>query len=100
MRRGLKHPPPKLGPICHLASNRSPMRRGLKRISTDAMRSAQSRFKPIPDEEGTETSCCVSANAHLRAACFKPIPDEEGTETQFKLPRFLLAVFELQTDPR
>ena len=37
------------------------------------------RFKPIPDEEGTETRPRV---VRTRAAIrFKPIPDEEGTET-------------------
>ena len=38
-------------------------------------------FKPIPDEEGTETADCESDGSH-RSRCFKPIPDEEGTETR------------------
>ncbi len=36
-------------------------------------------FKPIPDEEGTETS--LSCDKEPRRNGFKPIPDEEGTET-------------------
>ena len=37
------------------ASNRSPMRRGLKRLTESTCRVRNLRFKPIPDEEGTET---------------------------------------------
>ena len=39
-----------------IASNRSPMRRGLKHIHMRACVSDSLGFKPIPDEEGTETS--------------------------------------------
>ena len=38
------------------------------------------RFKPIPDEEGTETRAAVLKFATAWFS-FKPIPDEEGTET-------------------
>ena len=39
-----------------VASNRSPMRRGLKpEWRDDGGRGRKARFKPIPDEEGTET---------------------------------------------
>ncbi len=37
------------------ASNRSPMRRGLKHESPSNDARRNSCFKPIPDEEGTET---------------------------------------------
>ncbi len=37
-------------------------------------------FKPIPDEEGTETSRYPRCPGRDRFG-FKPIPDEEGTET-------------------
>ena len=37
-------------------------------------------FKPIPDEEGTETTS--SGLTRWRPPRFKPIPDEEGTETK------------------
>ena len=39
-----------------------------------------SRFKPIPDEEGTETNLTYSVVSYPLVR-FKPIPDEEGTET-------------------
>ena len=39
-------------------------------------------FKPIPDEEGTETRERGQLAESL--ACFKPIPDEEGTETAIR----------------
>ncbi|MGC2495225.1 MAG: hypothetical protein WA410_20480, partial [Candidatus Binatus sp.] len=60
------------------ASNRSPMRRGLKRRGTLRDDLVRAGFKPIPDEEGTETPRpCASVGTVAR---FKPIPDEEGTE--------------------
>ena len=37
-------------------------------------------FKPIPDEEGTETFSSSSL-LNRQSERFKPIPDEEGTET-------------------
>ena len=39
-----------------------------------------SGFKPIPDEEGTET-CSGTSSSDAAIRSFKPIPDEEGTET-------------------
>ncbi len=62
------------------ASNRSPMRRGLKRNSQMFAMLLLPSFKPIPDEEGTETEI-VAASQRYEIAGFKPIPDEEGTET-------------------
>ncbi len=38
-------------------------------------------FKPIPDEEGTETQRPESRESNITSR-FKPIPDEEGTETE------------------
>ena len=64
-----------------LASNRSPMRRGLKRACLPAMQVGPSGFKPIPDEEGTETRAHAGRILHGNFERFKPIPDEEGTET-------------------
>jgi hypothetical protein len=40
---------------------------------------AAAGFKPIPDEEGTET--LLGIKCHWESPGFKPIPDEEGTET-------------------
>ena len=40
-------------------------------------------FKPIPDEEGTETSMVAMGQVEVWHPGFKPIPDEEGTETMF-----------------
>ena len=40
----------------------------------------QGCFKPIPDEEGTETPQRRSKTT-VCSSRFKPIPDEEGTET-------------------
>ena len=103
------------------------MRRGLKRDLKNHERAGVGSFKPIPDEEGTETSekrhaaqraqtpasnrspmrrglKRIGANRGLRGRlglCFKPIPDEEGTETwQLELLLELLHQCELQTDPR
>ena len=39
-------------------------------------------FKPIPDEEGTETLLLPGLRPLQEG--FKPIPDEEGTETRWK----------------
>ena len=61
------------------ASNRSPMRRGLKQAITYKSISNVRRFKPIPDEEGTETRRAPGRRS--AESGFKPIPDEEGTET-------------------
>ena len=96
------------------------MRRGLKPTSIALSTHAVSSFKPIPDEEGTETSCSIASRvgspsfkpipdeegtetgAHCAdtamPCCFKPIPDEEGTETS--QPGHESAVHPLQTDPR
>ena len=57
------------------------MRRGLKRESSGCDRYAAMRFKPIPDEEGTETTHRARRCTSMRQR-FKPIPDEEGTETR------------------
>ena len=57
------------------------MRRGLKQIHRRVLRlEVLGRFKPIPDEEGTETYKLERCRAHHTR--FKPIPDEEGTETK------------------
>ena len=48
-----------------------------------AVASRSMRFKPIPDEEGTETRN-PAANCRSTTSCFKPIPDEEGTETAIR----------------
>ena len=39
-------------------------------------------FKPIPDEEGTETRSNAYDVSRATVIGFKPIPDEEGTETR------------------
>ena len=58
------------------------MRRGLKPNQLCAVDERYERcFKPIPDEEGTETALIVG-NALTCTTGFKPIPDEEGTETR------------------
>ncbi len=55
------------------------------------------RFKPIPDEEGTET--LVTRKLSGCPLGFKPIPDEEGTET-ISLVLISHSRLTLQTDPR
>ena len=64
MRRGLKH---RDRAACRLlseaASNRSPMRRGLKPELPAHRRLKPERFKPIPDEEGTETVLAEAARS-------------------------------------
>ena len=55
------------------------MRRGLKRLVPIPERMRSLCFKPIPDEEGTETAQPGRDCAQQHG--FKPIPDEEGTET-------------------
>ena len=73
------------------------MRRGLKRGNQYQCADEYGCFKPIPDEEGTETArFTYGANAGVG---FKPIPDEEGTETRARHDAHR-ARFELQTDPR
>ena len=73
------------------------MRRGLKLeiVPDDVL--WPTGFKPIPDEEGTETR----KSRHLQRwkRRFKPIPDEEGTETQ-AFHRRADGSMRLQTDPR
>ena len=56
------------------------MRRGLKQAAALRHVRRHRRFKPIPDEEGTET---LTGRVHHEQMPrgFKPIPDEEGTET-------------------
>ena len=54
-------------------------------------------FKPIPDEEGTETFAARIDDSG--APRFKPIPDEEGTETAASAYRRSSGC-RLQTDPR
>jgi hypothetical protein len=56
------------------------------------------RFKPIPDEEGTETGK-TSLAIRARSTRFKPIPDEEGTET-ITYWYGKVGKYALQTDPR
>ena len=57
------------------------MRRGLKRIlSPGSLCPSHPGFKPIPDEEGTETNE-RQRYERGKSFSFKPIPDEEGTET-------------------
>ena len=76
------------------------MRRGLKLLPVAGdVTIEQLRFKPIPDEEGTET---VIGGWCLEPAIesFKPIPDEEGTETCNCLNSQALLSGTLQTDPR
>ncbi len=76
------------------------MRRGLKHAHRAGAISLWACFKPIPDEEGTET-LLLGTQVVLHAARFKPIPDEEGTETLNLRVRLLCAhVRVLQTDPR
>ena len=80
MRRGLKRIKEHTGDrALRQASNRSPMRRGLKPCRRSGSGAASFCFKPIPDEEGTETR--DGPRAIDLAGRFKPIPDEEGTET-------------------
>ena len=57
-------------------------------------------FKPIPDEEGTETKQWTSSRLDLSLS-FKPIPDEEGTETEdARIVKRSVLMLLLQTDPR
>ncbi len=56
------------------------MRRGLKRRRRRAVAYPHEGFKPIPDEEGTETGLDLAVELGERS--FKPIPAEEGTETE------------------
>ena len=57
------------------------MRRGLKHIERHSRTIQRAPgFKPIPDEEGTETRA-AAPRAIANRDRFKPIPDEEGTET-------------------
>ena len=58
--------------VCIAASNRSPMRRGLKLQDSQAQRVAESSFKPIPDEEGTETD--IDADARVIARMLQTDP--------------------------
>ncbi len=82
MRRGLKHQMTQSPcPCFSKASNRSPMRRGLKQLTASRKTVGTIGFKPIPDEEGTETQQKDHLDYH-RLMSFKPIPDEEGTETR------------------
>ena len=56
-------------------------------------------FKPIPDEEGTESDT-IDACTQLWRQSFKPIPDEEGTERRISRAASAVGVIALQTDPR
>ncbi len=79
------------------ASNRSPMRRGLKFKNHQTALARTYRFKPIPDEEGTEIRWARKWDSPR--VSFKPIPDEERTE----IPNgsiCLFSLYVLQTDPR
>ena len=78
------------------------MRRGLKQKRTlrrylTALR--LTGFKPIPDEEGTETKNSGEYHGAV-AARLKPIPDEEGTETIAAIDAWSWSHAVLQTDPR
>ena len=77
------------------------MRRGLKlpRYAAIAADRSSACFKPIPDEEGTETRTACSASGRWIQS-FKPIPDEEGTETRWSTQSGQRRYGELQTDPR
>ena len=68
------------------------MRRGLKRLIAIICAGSFARFKPIPDEEGTETPAQAKTGS-TPLASFKPIPDEEGTETK-RHPVFEDVIFE------
>ena len=57
------------------------MRRGLKLDDSRPAFVSSRRFKPIPDEEGTETFHRTQLRPVSYCRGFKPIPDEEGTET-------------------
>ena len=75
------------------------MRRGLKQTDGYIVaRRDASGFKPIPDEEGTETEP-VNVSMGCGAQSFKPIPDEEGTETN-GTTHGNGVTGTLQTDPR
>ena len=52
---GINHAKPRFFEGIRAASNRSPMRRGLKRPIPPRAAIKANSFKPIPDEEGTET---------------------------------------------
>ena len=60
------------------------MRRGLKPYPTMISKAIAASFKPIPDEEGTETNQAAQTSAVTHNVSFKPIPDEEGTETPWE----------------
>ncbi len=75
------------------------MRRGLKPRASTRIASWCLSFKPIPDEEGTETREVLRRAGFSDQQSFKPIPDEEGTETcQSPCAAFMFPA--LQTDPR
>ena len=74
MRRGLKRSANRAMGQSLMASNRSPMRRGLKRqYRRMDLRGGVSGFKPIPDEEGTETPIHDLQDARDRASNRSPM---------------------------
>ncbi len=81
------------------ASNRSPMRRGLKRASLPLASGAIACFKPIPDEEGTETQINSLPKNSAMAQASNRSPMRRGLKRTF-LCQIRQAHAQLQTDPR
>ena len=81
------------------ASNRSPMRRGLKYARRRWGRlHSRRRFKPIPDEEGTEIEVTMLETARIADASNRS-PMRRGLKSRIgSIPPG--ADDELQTDPR
>ena len=82
------------------ASNRSPMRRGLKqRELTTCSVAACSRFKPIPDEEGTETKKAGNVRWVYGLQASNRSPMRRGLKRD-EVDHVGLQSDPLQTDPR
>ena len=81
------------------ASNRSPMRRGLKPYSGLGARRILPRFKPIPDEEGTETVLILRLPWAPLLTASNRSPMRRGLKPHLGNPPLIVAAL-LQTDPR
>ncbi len=79
------------------ASNRSPMRRGLKHENSFRRLRLDEASNRSPMRRGLKPE--LEELSEIKALSFKPIPDEEGTETRVRTARSRSAG-RLQTDPR
>ena len=87
MRRGLKRSQTRTySPLGLPASNRSPMRRGLKLNRPNEYRAPDSSFKPIPDEEGTETVENCACTAGLLSLASNRSPMRRGLKRNQTAP--------------